>query len=105
MARRLVTVEHVFEIRHRGLVLVPGIVPVGEERFKIGDPIVLRKPDGSSIETKIGGLELFTTPPNPRYDFPIMIAGMTKDDVPIGTEVWSVGTGSRQVVDEGSDLR
>lgn len=90
MARKLLTVEDSFEIRHRGLILVPGIVPEGDERFKIGEPIILKKPDGSSIETKIGGLEIFTTPPRHLDDFGIMIMGMAKGDIPIGTEVWSV---------------
>ena len=88
MARRLFTVEDTFAIRERGLVLAPGIIPEGEERFRVGDPITLLKPDGSSIEAKIGGLELLD--PNPRRDVVIMLAGMTKSEVPVGTEVWSV---------------
>lgn len=88
MARRLFTVEDTFAIRERGLVLAPGIIPEGEERFRVGDPITLLRPDGSSIEAKIGGLELLD--PNRRRDVVIMLKGMTKSDVPIGTEVWSV---------------
>jgi hypothetical protein len=88
MARRLFTVEDTFAIRERGLVLAPGIIPEGEERFRVGDPITLLRPDGSSIEARIGGLELLD--PNPRRDVVIMLKGMTKCDVPVGTEVWSV---------------
>jgi hypothetical protein len=88
MARRLFTVEFTFLIRDRGLVLVPGIIPEGEERFRVGDPIALRRPDGSFIEANIGGLEMLD--PNPRRDVVVMLKGMTKDDVPVGTEVWSV---------------
>jgi len=90
MARRLVTVEHAFEIRGRGLVLAPGITLVGEERIRIGDPIILSKPDGSSVETRIGSLQLFSTT-SLRDEILIVLEGTTKDDVPIGTEVWSVG--------------
>lgn len=90
MARRLFTVEDTFLIHNRGLVLVPGIIPEVEERFRAGDPIILLRPDGSSIEVKIGGLELLD--PNPRYDVVIMLKGMSKNDVPVGTEVWSVDT-------------
>lgn len=88
MARRLFTVEDTFEIRGRGLILVPGIIPEGDERFRVGDRITLRKSDGSSIESQIGGLELLH--PNPRHDVVIMLKGMVKADVPVGTEVWSV---------------
>ena len=76
MARRLFTVEDTFSIRGRGLVLVPGIVPEGDERFRVGDRITLRRPDGSSIDTQIGGLELLD--PNPRHDVVIMLRGLAR---------------------------
>ena len=88
MARRLFTVEDTFTIRGRGLVLVPGIIPVGTERFKVGDPIILLRPDGTKLCSPIGGLELST--PNPNHDVRIFLNGRSKADVPIGTEVWSV---------------
>ncbi len=91
MARILSTVEDTFAIRDRGLVFVPGIIPEGKEKFQIGDPILLKRPDGSTLQTKIGGLELIQgghLPP--REDVAIFLKGMNKEDVPIGTEVWSV---------------
>jgi len=88
MGRLLFVVEDTFAIKSRGLVLVPGILPEGSERFRVGDPILLRKPDGSAVETRIGGLELLC--PNPRHDVVIMLKELTKADVPIGTEVWSM---------------
>jgi hypothetical protein len=91
MARRLLVVEHTFAIKGRGLVLVPGIIPEGDERFRMGDCIRLRKPDGSSIVTRIGGLELLC--PNPRRDVVIILKDAAKGEVPIGTEVWSVDAG------------
>ena len=88
MARRLFVVEDTFAIEGRGLTLVPGIIPEGNEVFRPGDPIMLRKPDGSFFATRIGGLEMVY--PNPRRDVVIMLKDLTKADVPIGTEVWSV---------------
>jgi len=88
MGRRLFVVEGTFAIKGRGLVLVPGILPEGDERIRAGDLIELRKPDGSAIATRIGGLELVC--PNPRGDVVIMLKELAKTDVPIGTEVWSV---------------
>jgi hypothetical protein len=89
MRRRLFVVEDTFAIRGRGLVLVPGVLPEGDECFQVGDPILLHKPDGSAIATRIGGLELLC--PNPRGDVLIMLKELAKADVPVGTEVWSVG--------------
>ena len=77
-------------IRGRGLVPVPGIVPIGEERFRVGDPLLLRRPDGSEVRTTIGALELLD--PNPNHDVVVLLKELTKDDVPIGTEVWSVNS-------------
>jgi hypothetical protein len=88
MIRCLFKVEATCLLRGRDLVLVPGIISEGEERFRVGDPVILRRPDGSSVEAKISTLEFPN--PNPRHTIPIGIAGLTKSDVPIGTEVWSV---------------
>ena len=87
-SRCLFVVEDSFLIRGRGLVLVPGIIPEGDERFRVGNPIRLKRPDGSAIDTSIGGLELVC--PNPRMDAVIMLNDLSKEDVPIGTEVWSI---------------
>ncbi len=89
MARRLFIVEDTFFIKGRGLVPVPSIIPRGEERFLVGDPIQLRRPDGSYLAWKIGGIEMICGT-LPRDDLVILLGGLGKDDVPIGTEVWSV---------------
>ena len=63
MPRHLFTVEDTFTIRGRGTILVPGIVPEGDERFRIGDALRLRRPDGSEVEATIDGIECFTPRP------------------------------------------
>jgi len=88
MCRLLVVVEDRFLIKGRGLVPLPGIVPEGKERFRPGDPILLKRPDGSTLNWKIGGLEILT-PPNPRHDVVILLNDLGKADVPVGTEIWS----------------
>ena len=89
MARRLLVVEDTFFIKSRGLVPVPGIVPQDDERFRIGDPILIKRADGSQLEWTIGGLERFlgTTPKN---DVVILLNNLTKEDIPIGSEIWSL---------------
>jgi len=89
MARRLFTVEDTFMIRGGGLVPIPGIAPQGEERLKVGDPILLRLPDGSSRLCSIGGLEVLMGS-KPRNDVVVLLKEFSREDVPIGTEVWSV---------------
>jgi len=88
MSRCLSKVEDTFSIAGRGLVFVPGIVPIGDERFRVGDPLLLRRPDGTCLETVISGLALCC--PNPRHEVDVLLKGLTKHDVPIGTEIWSV---------------
>jgi hypothetical protein len=90
--RKLFTVSDTFIIRRRGVVVMPGLVPVGEERFRVGDPLLLKRPNGSEIRTVIGGIEMFT-PPNPNLGFPILLKDLANEDVPVGTEVWSVDVG------------
>jgi len=84
MTRLLFTVRNTFAVGGR-LVLVPGFVPEGDERFGVGDRIVLRMPDGSSINSRIDGLELLD--PNPNHEVVILLKD--QENVPIGTEVWS----------------
>jgi hypothetical protein len=88
MARCLIVVEDAFLIKSRGLIVLPGLVPQGDERFRVGDPVLLKRPDGSLRQCPIGGIEMFSTPP--RGDYPILLVGFGKEDAPIGTEIWSV---------------
>jgi hypothetical protein len=87
MARRLITVEDTFQIAGRGLIPAPGILPLDQEVIKIGDPLQLRRPDGVVFLTKIAGIEMIGVS---RKDICILLKGLDKDQVPIGTEIWSV---------------
>jgi hypothetical protein len=87
MPRKLFTVEDTFAIRGRGTFLVPGIVPEGDERFRIGDALRLVHPDGSELMTAISGIDFFN--PGPQAQYPVLVA-LPKSEVPIGTEVWSM---------------
>ena len=86
MLKRLCIIEDVFLISGRGLVVLPGIPLTGNWHVKAGTPIELRKPNGSTRESKIRGIEMIR---GTRQILPILLgAGLTKDDVPIGTEIW-----------------
>src|SRR5262245_57402296 len=100
MARRLFIVEDSFFIKGRGLIPAPGIIPQGEERFRVGDPIFLKRPDGSTLAWQIGGIEMIHTAV-PRRDVVILLSGLDKEQVPIGTEVWSVDQAEQGAAADG----
>ena len=89
MARKLFVVQDTIFIKSRGVAALPGIVPEGDERFRVGEPIILKRPDGTELSWQSGGLELMHTP-RPRGDIVVLLQGLSKDDVPLGTEIWSV---------------
>jgi hypothetical protein len=73
----------------RGIVLLPELVLIEQEVFRIGDPLKLRRPDGSDEVVEIGGLE-FAKVWNSPCQLLVFLRGKSQADVPIGTEVWSM---------------
>lgn len=96
MGRLLFVVEDVFEIRSRGIVAVPGITPLPGEKWKVGDAIELRRPNESTLCSEIAGIEMVACTP-PLRSFAILLKGVTKAQVPIGTEVWSVDSAAEHI--------
>ncbi len=89
MARLLFRVTEVFTVQTRGIVLLPRLNFVGGERFRGGDPLLLKQPDGTVIGATISAVELLKSVGQPCEPV-IMLTTLLKEDVPIGTEVWSV---------------
>lgn len=92
MIRRLLTVDDTFLVQSYGLVLFPGIVPQGDEQFRVGDLVLLKSPNDSWFSSAIGWLEVSTielVPNEPSCEVHILLFGLGKEDVPTGTEVWS----------------
>jgi hypothetical protein len=86
----LFTVADRFQIRGRGCVLVPGpSTEVGSPVIRVGDAIQLCTPDGRTIDTHIRGIEMINYLRKPeKITAPILLpANLSKDDVPVGTEV------------------
>jgi hypothetical protein len=73
----------------RGVVLLPELNFVGDEKFRVGEPLRLRFTDGTEELTQIGGLE-FLKPRSGKCLPVIMLSGKCKEDVPLGTEVWAI---------------
>jgi len=75
----LFKVHERFMVTGIGLVLVPGL---GDKKATLGDQIKIIRPDQSIIETAIRGIGF-----NQFRDI-LVGSNLTKDDVPIGSEIW-----------------
>lgn len=100
--RHLFTVEDSFTIEHRGVVILPGLALEGSDVFRVGDPLELCRPDGSLVRTHIAGLPMFSRPPSLTH-VPVLLSGELKqEDVPVGTDVWSVHADTTESLRGGS---
>jgi hypothetical protein len=84
-------VEDVFQLCGRGCVVVPGIPKAAPFRIKVGDPLLLKRPEGSELQTVLRGFEMVEVRgPTDYPGIPVLLGPeLTKDQVPIGTEVWA----------------
>ena len=85
----LFAVTEVLTVQGRGVVLLPELNFVGDEKFRAGEPLRLRFADGAEELVQIGGLE-FLKPLSGKCLPVIMLRGKSKEDVPVGTEVWAI---------------
>lgn len=89
MPEFLFRVVDTFQIQGRGLV-VGTDTPIRNIPFvlRAGSRIEYRRPDCTSMASTIKGLE-FSSPFNPNQPYGYLAAnGITKADLPLGTEVW-----------------
>lgn len=85
MREKIFVIEDHFQIKGRGLIIT-GKIEKKSSELKIGIPIIVCRPDGSEVETKIAGIDRFR-PPNFEIEA-ILIHNLTKDDLPIGSSVF-----------------
>ena len=86
----LFRVKETFTFRPEGLIILsePGVNSV-RITIKLGDSVELRTPTGTSLRTRVTGIEIAC--PNPDRYQSIMVPNEIKpSDVPPGTEVWQV---------------
>lgn len=86
MSTHLFTVQGVFDIGGCYLIPVPG-VPITIAEIRAGLPIELRRPNGSTIATVIWCL-VWNDPYDAERPIQIGLQGLTKEDIPVGTEIW-----------------
>ena len=79
-------IEDVFEIADRGCIVVPGLMLGDDTHVRIGDPVTLRRPDGTEFETTVAGIEMIGTPD--RNALPVLLPKtIRKHHIPIGTQI------------------
>ena len=87
MPKILMTVEDRFQIASRGLVVVPG--PLTEDIVGPASlSVELRRPDGSLTHAPLQIEHQFLTPPSTECRWACVFAMLSKQDVPVGTEIW-----------------
>jgi hypothetical protein len=86
--RRLLTVEDTFFIAGRGLIVAPD-VDLGQQ-MQQRVLVELHRPDGSAFWAEALAQVPFVCPPQPgiRPHHTLLFTSLTKQDVPVGTEVW-----------------
>jgi len=88
--RHLITVQDTFQITGRGLVVVPG--PLREDVAGTENlPVELRKPSGERVLARLALTHTHQSPPAPpeiARRWTSILRGVSKADVPCGTEVW-----------------
>ena len=92
MSAFICRIDDVFQIAGRGCVVTPGIPKDADLRLKVGDPLLLRRPDGSDLRTILRGIEMGGSPEFP--GIPILLgAEVSKEQVPVGSELWTPSAG------------
>ena len=84
---KLLTVEDTFLIEGRGVIVTPAI-PVPDYSGPQSVSATLRKPDGTETVVQAQLLIPMVSPPPQVYSYLCLLVGLTKQDVPIGTEIW-----------------
>jgi len=88
-SRLLLVVEETFTIAGRGLVVAPDadLGAISERRIRVE----LRRPDGTVASAEALAQVPFVNPPPPAdrgLRHVLCLDGLSKPDVPIGTEIW-----------------
>jgi hypothetical protein len=87
---RLIVVTEIFELQDGTLHFSP-LVPsevIDREHLKVGDPLELRRPDGTVVKTTLHNLD-WPVPSRGKLGL-CLNKSLTKTDIPVGTEIWKV---------------
>src|SRR5271170_3176436 len=82
---KLLTVEAAFLIEGRGVLVLP-LIPKYEGPMSFS--VIVRKPSGEESVVQAQLDIPMLNPPPKHYSFSCSLPRLTKQDVPIGTEIW-----------------
>jgi hypothetical protein len=85
--RKLLTIEEAFYISGRGVIVTPGI-PIDDYSGPQSQTVILQRPDGAETTANATFDMPLVNPPPPLPYFVCVLVGLTKEDVPNGTEIW-----------------
>jgi hypothetical protein len=84
---KLLTVADAFFLEGRGVIVTPPI-PVPDYSGPESVSAMLRKPSGEEAIVQARLQIPMVNPPPQVYSYLCLLVGLTKQDVPIGTEIW-----------------
>jgi hypothetical protein len=88
MAEFLFTIQETYGFESVGLIVAVDI-KIKDAKLKKGDEIELRRAEGLPLITKVESIPMIN-PHDPEQLFSFSLPeGINKEDVPVGTEVWS----------------
>lgn len=88
MGRFLFNIVDTFWLERVGLVVASDARAV-DVSLRVGEPIELRRPDGSRLLTEVAAIaHVSPYRPDRSFDFSLP-RGVQKEDVPAGTQVWT----------------
>jgi hypothetical protein len=87
----LITISEVFEFQDGTLHFAPAVpfAVVEGAGLKQGDQLELRRPDGTTLITTLHSFD-FLVPSHGKVGL-CLNKPLTKDEIPVGTEIWKVG--------------
>ena len=92
MPTHMFDVAETFDIAGRGLVIATNktFATLDDVVVRIGDSIAIRRSAADDLRTSVVGIE-HCDPWTPERIFAFLVPdGITKSDVPIGSQIWSV---------------
>jgi len=84
----LLVVDDIFEFQDGTLHFSPLVAIPTLQGLKAGDPLELRRPDGTTIRTMLYAFD-WPSPMRGQLGLSVNVP-LTKADIPVGTEIWRV---------------
>lgn len=85
MRKKILTITDVWQIK-KGNIAIAG-KRQEEHIYGIGTSLIIIRPDGTKIETKVSGIEKMITVSGTKMEA-ILILNLTKEDLPSGSNVF-----------------